>query len=128
MSDENSIRIDKWLWAVRLFKTRSIATEECKKGRVLINDIQVKPSRTLKIDEIVMVRKLPVIYSFRVKRLIEKRVSAKIAVECYENLTSEEEIQKLEVTKDAFFIRREKGAGRPTKKERRLIDKYKDID
>ncbi|MBN1184408.1 MAG: RNA-binding S4 domain-containing protein [Bacteroidales bacterium] len=123
MEKEAGIRIDKWLWAVRLYKTRSLATEACKKGRILINNMQVKPSRLIREGEEVVVRKLPAIYSFKIVKAIEKRVSAKLAMEAYENLTPEEEIAKLTALNETLFIKRDRGTGRPTKKERRLLDK-----
>ena len=122
MITDEGVRIDKWLWAVRIYKTRSMATVACKKGRIMINDTQVKPSRIVKSGEIVMVRILPVVYTLKVVKSIDKRVAAKIAVECYENLTPDEELQKIMAANDTFFVKRDKGLGRPTKKERRLLD------
>lgn len=119
---ENNLRVDKWLWAVRIFKTRSIAAEACKKGRVLIDDKSVKPSRILKIGDIVKVRKLPVVYSFRVKGLLGKRQSAQIVLDFVEDVTPAEEKMKLE-NNLTVFVQRDRGEGRPTKKERRDIDK-----
>lgn len=124
---EEQVRIDKWLWAVRLYKTRSIATEECKKGRVIVDGVAVKPSRIVKVDDKILVRKLPVIYTYKVKGIISKRVSAQIAQEQYEDLTSIEELNKLKI-QDTIFIKRDKGTGRPTKKERRMIDKLNGED
>lgn len=123
MSDENA-RIDKWLWAVRIFKTRNQASEACKKGRVIINGIQVKPSRVVKTGETVFIRKPPVIYTYRVKGLLQKRQSASLAREYYEDLTSVEELNKLKINERLFFSRT-KGSGRPTKKERRILDKLR---
>ena len=117
-----SNRIDKYLWAVRVFKTRALATEACKKGKVLINDIQVKPSRSVNEGEIIYVKKMPVVYSYKVLDLIQKRVGAKIVDQYVTNITPQEEIDKLQM-QDDFFIKRERGAGRPTKKDRRIIDK-----
>jgi len=125
MPELSEVRIDKWLWAVRIFKTRSQATEACRKGRVIIDGIQVKPSRIVKPDEVLFVKKLPVIYSYRVKGIIEKRVSATLATINYEELTPEEELAKLKMN-ESVFVKRDKGAGRPTKKERRIIDKITD--
>jgi ribosome-associated heat shock protein Hsp15 len=122
--NNDDVRIDKWLWAVRLYKTRSQAAEACKKGRILVDGNPVKASRIVKLGDMVVVRKLPVIYTYKVTGLIGKRVSAKIAVENYEDLTSVEELNKLKVNDD-FFVKREKGTGRPTKKERRTLDKIK---
>lgn len=116
------MRIDKWLWAVRLFKTRSIASEACKKNRVLINNSPVKPSKNIEVGEIIEVKNPPIIKSYKVIGIIGKRVSAKLAVENYENLTNEEEITRLKAVSNSTYIYREKGSGRPTKKERRIID------
>lgn len=124
MGEENEVRVDKWLWAVRIFKTRSLATEACRKGKVLILDQAVKPSRLLRPGDIIRVRKLPVIYTYRVLGLSGKRLSAGAAQELVENLTPESEMDKLRV-KDSFFIVRDKGSGRPTKKDRRTIDKIR---
>ena len=118
-------RIDKFLWAVRVFKTRSIATEACKKGRIIIDDIQVKPSRVVKEGDVILVRKLPVVYTYRVIKLLDNRVSAPRVPEFVADMTSAEEISKLKV-KDSVFYTREKGSGRPTKKERRTLDRILD--
>lgn len=118
------VRIDKYLWAVRIFKTRSMATAACHKGRVIIGGIPVKPSRVVKVNDIIEVKRAPVIYSYRVKELLGKRLSARMVAGYVENITPEEELMKLKQT-DTFFVRRDKGAGRPTKKERRMINKLK---
>jgi len=117
------MRIDKWLWAVRLYKTRTSATEACRKGKVIIDDTQVKPSREIKIGEIVQIKHPPIIRLYRVLGIIGKRASAKIAAENLENLTPEEELERLIIVKKSAYISREKGSGRPTKKERRIMDK-----
>ncbi|TNE47820.1 MAG: RNA-binding S4 domain-containing protein [Bacteroidetes bacterium] len=122
------VRIDKWLWSVRIFKSRTIATDACKAGRVRINGEAVKPSYLLSEMEEVTVRKDGFNFEFRALRLIEKRVGAPIAVTCYENITPEEELNKYQswfLNAKATSERREKGAGRPTKKERREIDRLK---
>ena len=116
-----TVRIDKYLWAVRLYKTRTLATEACKKGKVSVDDMPAKPSRAITAGDVIEVRKMPVVYSYRVKDPIEKRVGAKIVDQYVENITSPEELQKLDL-QDDFFIKRDRGAGRPTKKERRLLD------
>lgn len=126
MEENRNIRIDKFLWSVRLYKTRSIASEECRKGRIIINDIQVKPSRIVLKNEMLIVKKLPVIYTYRVIEPIENRVSAKLVGQFLEDLTSEEEKSKLNFKQLSGNIYRDKGTGRPTKKERRLIDKLRD--
>jgi len=125
MQHEENLRIDKWLWAVRIFKTRSQASEACKKGRVLINDVQIKPSRIIKIGEIVNLKMPPIIYKYRVKGLLGKRQSAKIVVDYVEDITPEEEKLKLDIKRFTGFEIRDNGVGRPTKKERRLIDDLK---
>ncbi len=121
---DKEVRIDKWLWAVRIYKTRNQAAEACKKGRILILDQSVKPSRVLKINDVVQVKKPPVVYSYRVLGLLGKRLSAKAVREYIENITPEAEMDKLKV-RETFFIIRERGTGRPTKKERRTIDKLR---
>ena len=122
------VRIDKWLWSVRIFKTRSIATHAVKTGKVKVGEKVVKPSYLLRVGEEVHVKKEGFDLVFIAKALINKRVSATLAAPCYDNITSEEELNKY---KDWFIgkaapERREKGAGRPTKKERREIEEYKD--
>jgi len=126
MSESKEIRIDKYLWSVRLYKTRSIASDECRKGRILINNIQVKPSRTVTNGEIITVKKPPVNYTFRVIEPIENRVSAKLVSRFLEDITPEEEKLKLDYRNSGGTFYRDKGTGRPTKKERRLIDRLKD--
>ncbi len=122
------VRIDKWLWSVRIFKTRTQATNACKSGKIKIVDQSLKPSFLLQGAEILSVKKEGFNLSFKVVKLINKRVGAPIAVECYENLTSDDELNKYK----SWFVgkaaseRRERGAGRPTKRERREIDDFKD--
>ena len=122
-----TVRIDKYLWAVRLYKTRTLATEACKKGRVSMDDMPAKPSRTITAGDVIQVRKMPVLYSYWVKDSIDKRVGAKIVDQYVEDITPQEELQKLEM-QDDFFVKRDRGAGRPTKKERRLLDDISDRD
>jgi len=122
------VRIDKWLWSVRIFKSRSISTEACKKNNVKIGEKPLKPSYLVRVGEQVHVQKEGFSLVFEVVALINKRVSATLAQPCYKNLTSEEELNKY---KDWFIgkaapERREKGAGRPTKRERREIDEFKE--
>ena len=119
------VRIDKWLWAVRVFKTRSLASEACKKGYVTINGDSVKSSRYIKEGETVSVRKSPVTYSYLVKGLIQKRVGAKLVSDYMEDVTPEKELEILEMRKHMSWFDRDRGAGRPTKKDRRDIDKLK---
>ena len=123
---EESVRIDKWLWAVRVFKTRTIASEACKKGRVLIGNTNVKPSRMIRIGEVVQVKKAPVTYSFKVLDLAQKRMGAKLVPEFMENVTPPEEYEVLELNKLSGFIDRQRGSGRPTKKERRDLEQFTD--
>lgn len=127
MENEHDVRIDKWLWAVRIFKTRSQASEACRKGRIVINDVQVKPSRVIKVSEIVIVKKPPVTHQYKILGLLENRQSAKLIVNYVEDLTPEEEKEKLEIKKHIGFEIRDRGIGRPTKRERRLIDHLKKI-
>ena len=119
------VRIDKFLWSVRLYKTRSIASDECRKGRIIINNIQAKPSRIIVKDEIITVRKPPVNYTYKVIEPIENRVSAKLVSHFIEDLTPDDEKAKLNMGLSGGIIYRDKGTGRPTKKERRLIDRIK---
>ena len=122
----STARIDKWLWAVRIYKTRSIAAEECKKGRVLLNGTQAKPSQTVNVGDVVSVKKPPITWSFQVKQAIEKRVGAKLVPDMMENVTAPDQLELLEVSKISGFINRAKGTGRPTKKERRELDDFTD--
>lgn len=117
-------RIDKWLWAVRVFKTRTIAAEACKKGRVSINGSQVKPARMVKPGDVIQVKKSPITYSFKVLQTIEKRVGAKIVSEFMENVTTPDQYELLEMSKISGFVGRAKGTGRPTKKDRRDLDDF----
>ena len=123
---KSEVRIDKWLWAVRIFKTRTIATEAIKKGRVTMgdSDVPVKPSRMLKVGETVNVRKPPVTYSFKVLALTENRLGAKLVPEYMENITPQSQYDLLEVVKISGFIDRRKGLGRPTKREGRELSKF----
>ena len=117
-------RIDKWLWASRIFKTRTIAAEACKKGRVFINGTQVKPSRMIKPGEVIQVKKPPVTYSFKVLQAIEKRIGAKLVPEILENVTTPEQYELLEMSKISGFVDRARGPGRPTKKDRRSMEEF----
>lgn len=119
-----NVRVDKWLWAVRIFKTRSEATEACKKGHVSIDKLPVKPSRILQIGYVVQVRKPPIERSYKVLGLSEKRISAKLAEEFVVDVTPPEVLELLEIQQNMRWIMREKGTGRPTKKERRNLDEF----
>lgn len=118
-----SVRIDKWLWAVRIFKTRSLATDACRSGKVIINAMEIKPSREVKYGDIIIVKTGPVKKTLKVLELLENRVSAKLVANYMEDLTPQEEYRKLEMIRDSRFVSRDRGAGRPTKRERREIDK-----
>ncbi|MDR0421080.1 MAG: RNA-binding S4 domain-containing protein [Prevotellaceae bacterium] len=118
----DDVRIDKWLWAVRIYKTRSEAADACKHGKVIINNVECKPSRVIRKGETVTVRKLPVVYTYRVIDITQNRQPAKNVAQYAENLTSPEEIAKLDATNIGIFVHRDKGSGRPTKKERRALD------
>ena len=121
-------RIDKWLWAARIFKTRSIAADACKNGRVTIEGVNVKPSRVVKAGEVVAVRKPPITYSFRILKTIEQRVGAKLLPEIYENVTTPDQYELLEMNRISGFVDRARGTGRPTKKDRRAMDEFLNMD
>lgn len=120
----NEVRVDKWLWAVRIFKTRSIATDACKKGRVMIDNVAVKPSRNIRVGEVVQVKKPPVTYSFKVLDLADKRMGAKLVPQFMENVTTPDQYELLELNKISGFVDRQRGTGRPTKKERRDLEQF----
>lgn len=115
----NEVRIDKWLWAVRIFKTRTIATDACKKGRVTMAGMNVKPSRPIKVGDVIEVRKPPVTWSFRVKALTQNRLGARLVPEYMENITPQSQLDLLDMVRISGFIDRRKGLGRPTKREGR---------
>ena len=121
------VRIDKWLWAVRIYKTRSQSTESCRKGHVSICNLPVKPSRSVHIGEIVKVRKSPIVRSFRVLALAEKRMSAKLTEDYLEDVTPPEELEIQEMQKNMRWLSRDPGTGRPTKKDRRELDDFFDL-
>jgi len=122
MTDE--ARIDKWLWAARIFKTRTIAADACKNGRIAVNGVNVKPSRMVKVGDEVSVRKPPVTYQFRILKTIEQRVGAKLLPEIYENITPQDQYDLLEMNRIGGFVGRARGTGRPTKKDRRQMDAF----
>ena len=124
--EEERVRIDKWLWAVRIFKTRTLAAEACAKGHVTIGDVRVKASRELKGGEIVKVRIPPIERHYLVKLLGDKRMSAQLAVQFVEDVTPPETLALLNAVKAYGFESRPRGAGRPTKRDRRMIDKLKE--
>lgn len=117
-------RIDKWLWAARIYKTRSMAADACKNGRITIKGVGVKPSHMVKVGETVCVRKSPVTYSYKVLKAIEMRVGAKLLPEIYENVTTADQYELLEMNRISGFVDRARGTGRPTKKERRSLDAF----
>lgn len=117
-------RIDKWLWAARIFKTRSIASDACKNGRVTIGGVNMKPSRSVKVGDVMSVKKPPITYSFKVLKTIEQRVGAKLLPEIYENVTDPKQYELLEMSRISGFVDRARGTGRPTKKERRALDAF----
>ncbi|MCT4601940.1 MAG: RNA-binding S4 domain-containing protein [Marinifilum sp.] len=122
---DEKVRIDKWMWAVRIFKTRSMAAEACKKGKVTIDGVTIKPSRDVKLNEKIDIRVPPIIRSYRVKAISGRRMSAKLAVDFVEDITAQDQLDLLNATKTHGFEKRQRGTGRPTKLERRLIDKLK---
>lgn len=124
----NEVRIDKWMWATRIFKTRTIAVEACKKGRVMINNVTVKPSRMIKKNDVLQVRKPPVVYSFKVLELTDKRMGAKLVENFLQNVTTPDQLQILELQKIEGFINRARGTGRPTKKDRRDLEEFTESD
>jgi ribosome-associated heat shock protein Hsp15 len=123
---DKSVRIDKYLWAVRIFKTRSLATSACRMGRIMINDLAIKPSRDIEGEEVITVKKPPVTFRYKVKALTENRVSARLVSDYIEDMTPDSERIKGEINRSVSTGFRKKGTGRPTKKERRVIDRMKD--
>ena len=126
MEENEEVRIDKWLWAARLFKTRAIATDAIKGGKVKINDVAVKPSREVKEGDVIQVQIEQLHKVVQVKTVIKNRVSAKQVPEVYADLTPKEEYERIEFMHAYKSEYRDRGAGRPTKKERRMIEKMKD--
>ena len=122
--ENKEARIDKWLWAARIFKTRTIAAAACKKGQVSIQGAVLKPSRMVKVGDVINVRKPPITYSFRILKAIERRIGAKLIPEVVENVTSPDQFELLEMSKISGFVNRAKGTGRPTKKERRNLEEF----
>ena len=120
-------RIDKWMWAVRIFKTRTIAAEACKKGRVTINGALVKAARMVKPGDVIQVKKPPITYSFKVLQSIEKRIGAKLVPEMMENVTTPDQYEILEMNRISGFVDRARGLGRPTKKDRRELEQFTDL-
>ena len=123
----DTVRIDKWLFAVRIYKTRTVATDECNKGRVTIGGMNVKPSREVHVGDVLEVRKPPVTYRYKVLQLASNRMGARLVPEYLEDITPKEELEALEMQKYVQWNGREKGTGRPTKKERRELDDFLDL-
>ncbi|HAC21636.1 MAG: RNA-binding S4 domain-containing protein [Tannerellaceae bacterium] len=118
------VRIDKWLWATRIFKSRSIAVEACKKGRIMIGGTTVKASRMIKIGDVIQVKKPPIVYSFQVLDITERRMGAKLVPNFLKDVTPKEQLEILELSKITGFVDRAKGTGRPTKKDRRDLTDF----
>lgn len=121
---KTEVRIDKWLWAVRLFKTRTLAAEACKKGKVIVQNIQVKPSRNVKVGDVVSIKRNPILFSFKVLALSENRMNAKLVSEFMLNVTTPDQLELIELAKLAGQSGRDRGTGRPTKKDRREIEDF----
>ena len=121
---KTEVRIDKWLWAVRLFKTRTLAAEACKKGKVIIKNIQVKPSRNVKVGDVVSIKRNPFLFSFEVLALSENRMNAKLVVDFMKNVTTTDQLELIELAKLAGNTGRDPRTGRPTKKERRDLEDF----
>lgn len=121
----DEVRIDKWLWSVRIYKTRNIAIDACKAGKVKMDGHSVKPSRVVKLGDVIDISIGPLNKTIRVKQLLHNRVSAKLVIDYLEDLTPAEEYERIEFMKEFNTERRERGMGRPTKKDRRHIDKLK---
>ena len=124
----SEVRIDKWMWATRIFKTRTIASDACKKNRVSVGGVSVKSSRMIKVGDVVSVRKPPITYSFRVLDVTGNRMGAKLVPQFLENITPPEEYEILEMNKISGFVNRAKGLGRPTKKDRRELEGFTGTD
>ncbi len=118
------VRVDKYLWAMRIYKTRSIAADACKNGRITMNGVQLKPSRTFKIGDRFSVRKGPITYSYRVLQLSENRLGAKLVPEYMQDITAPDQLELLELARMAGQTGRDRGTGRPTKKDRREIETF----
>ena len=118
----DEVRIDKYLWSIRVYKTRSEATDACKGGKIRVNGSDIKPSRPVKVGDVIVARKGAVSYTYKVLQLVDKRQGAKLVPVYAENLTPAEELEKLRAPIETFFLKRDRGAGRPTKKDRRQMD------
>lgn len=121
---KTEVRIDKWMWATRIFKSRTIAVDACKKNRVMVNQVNAKPARMIKVGDVIQVKKPPITYSFKVLELTERRMAAKLVPEYLENVTPPEQYEILELNRISGFVNRAKGQGRPTKKDRRELEQF----
>lgn len=117
-------RLDKWLWAARVFKTRAIAADACKNGRVTMAGVKQKASKMIKEGDVIEVRKPPITYAFKVLKAVQNRVGAKLVPEVMENVTAPDQLELLEMNRISGFVGRTRGTGRPTKKERRELDEF----
>ena len=124
----DEVRIDKWMWATRIFKTRTIAADACTKNRVMIGGVNMKPSRMVKVGDIIQVRKPPITYSFEVLALTDRRMGAKLVPNYLKNVTTPDQYEILEMNKISGFVNRAKGLGRPTKKDRRELEQFTEPD
>ena len=122
----SEVRIDKYLWAMRIYKTRSIAADACKNGRITMDGVQLKPSRTFHVGDVFNVRKGPITYTYRVLQLSENRLGAKLVPEYLRDCTAPEQLELLELARLAGQSGRDRGTGRPTKKDRRDIETFFD--
>ena len=124
----DEVRIDKWMWATRIFKTRTIAADACKKNRVMIGGVNMQPSRMVKVGDVIQVRKPPITYSFEVLALTDRRMGAKLVSNYLKNVTTPDQYEILEMNKISGFVNRAKGLGRPTKKDRRELEQFTEPD
>ena len=127
-SESNSVRVDKWMWAVRLFKTRSLAADACKKGKVMKGGNNLKPSAEVKVGDVIQVKRPPIVYSFKVLALAQNRMGAKLVPDFMENVTPQDQFEILEMQKYSINGVRDRGTGRPTKRDRRQLMDYTSID
>lgn len=121
-----SVRLDKYLWAIRVFKTRSDATDACNGNKVRLNGVAAKPSKQVKLGDLLEIRKASVQFSYRVLKLTESRMGAALVPDFAENLTAESELEKLHAPRETIVLQRDRGTGRPTKKDRRQLDDLMD--
>ena len=124
MSDIAEVRIDKWLWAVRLFKTRSLASEACKKGYVIVGGVSVKSSRNIKVGDVIQLKRAPVMFSYQVLGITEKRIGAKLVPDFMKDVTPEDQLEINNLQRLNIRLQRQRGTGRPTKKERRDLEDF----